>query len=62
MVRPLGRPLARKAVTLENLREDFLAHCEARNLSERSDRRRRGRQITRGRGGATASENDIPFT
>ncbi len=36
MVRPLGRPLARKAVTLEDLREDFLAHCEARNLSERT--------------------------
>jgi hypothetical protein len=36
MVRPLGRPLERKAVTLEDLREDFLAHCEARNLSERT--------------------------
>jgi hypothetical protein len=29
MVGPLGRPLAGKAVTLEDLREDFLAHCEA---------------------------------
>jgi hypothetical protein len=36
MVRPLGRPLARKAVTLEELREDYLAHSEARTLSERT--------------------------
>src|SRR6266508_1384887 len=36
MVRPLGRPLARKAVTVEDLREEFLAHCEARNLSGRT--------------------------
>ena len=55
MVRPLGRPLARKAVTLEDLREDFLAHCEARNLSQRTlewygDRTRRfgGSSGTRG--------------
>lgn len=46
MVRPIGRPLAKKAITLEDLRQDFLAHCEARNLSERtlewySDRTRR---------------------
>jgi hypothetical protein len=33
MVRPLGRPLARRAVTLDDLRGEFLAHCEARNLS-----------------------------
>ena len=33
MVRPIGRPMARKTVTLEDLREEFLAHCEARNLS-----------------------------
>jgi len=26
MVRPLGRPLARRAVTLDDLREEFLAH------------------------------------
>jgi integrase/recombinase XerD len=36
MVRPLGRPLARRAITLEDLREEFLAHCEARNLSGRT--------------------------
>ena len=36
MVRPVGRPLARRAVTLEDLREEFLAHCEARNLSPRT--------------------------
>jgi integrase/recombinase XerD len=36
MVRPLGRPLARRADTLEDLREEFLAHCEARNLSGRT--------------------------
>ncbi len=36
MVRPLGRPLARRAVTLDDLREEFLAHCEARNLSPRT--------------------------
>lgn len=36
MVRPIGRPLARKTVTLEDLREEFLAHCEARNLSGRT--------------------------
>ncbi len=46
MVRPVGRPLARRADTLEDLREEFLAHCEARNLSGRtmewySDRTRR---------------------
>ncbi len=33
MVRPVGRPMARKPITLEDLREEFLAHCEARNLS-----------------------------
>ena len=33
MVRPIGRPMARKAISLEDLREEFLAHCEARNLS-----------------------------
>ena len=33
MVRPAGRPLARRADTLEDLRDEFLAHCEARNLS-----------------------------
>ena len=36
MVRPLGRPLARRTVTLDDLREEFLAHCEARNLSPRT--------------------------
>ena len=36
MVRPIGRPMARKSVTLEDLREEFLAHCEARNLSGRT--------------------------
>jgi Phage integrase, N-terminal SAM-like domain len=36
MVRPLGRPLARRDGTLEDLREEFLAHCEARNLSGRT--------------------------
>ncbi len=36
MVRPIGRPMARKAITLEDLREEFLAHCEARNLSGRA--------------------------
>jgi integrase/recombinase XerD len=36
MVRPVGRPMARKTVTLEDLREEFLAHCEARNLSGRT--------------------------
>jgi hypothetical protein len=29
IVRPIGRPMARKTVTLEDLREEFLAHCEA---------------------------------
>ncbi len=46
MVRPAGRPLARRADSLKDLREEFLAHCEARNLSGRtlewdSDRTRR---------------------
>jgi site-specific recombinase XerD len=46
MVRPVGRPMARKPITLEDLREEFLAHCESRNLSARtldwySDRTRR---------------------
>src|ERR671931_374170 len=36
MVRPLGRPMARRDVTVENLRQQSLAHCEARNLSERT--------------------------
>jgi hypothetical protein len=31
MVRPMGRPIAKKAITLEDLREESLAHCEARN-------------------------------
>jgi site-specific recombinase XerD len=36
MVRPVGRPMARKPITLEDLREEFLAHCESRNLSIRT--------------------------
>lgn len=36
MVRPIGRPMARKSVALEDLREEFLADCEARNLSGRT--------------------------
>jgi site-specific recombinase XerD len=36
MVRAIGRPMARKTVTLEDLREQFLAHCEACNLSGRT--------------------------
>jgi site-specific recombinase XerD len=36
MVRPIGRPLASKPITLEDLREEFLAHCESRNLSGRT--------------------------
>ncbi len=36
MVQPLGRPLARRADTLEDLREEFLARCEARSLSGRT--------------------------
>jgi hypothetical protein len=28
--------MAKKAITLEDLREEFLAHCEARNLSGRT--------------------------
>ncbi len=36
MVRPVGRPMARKPVTLEDLRQEFLAHCESRNLSGRT--------------------------
>ena len=36
MVRPIGRPMARKPITLEDLREEFLAHCEARNLSSKT--------------------------
>jgi hypothetical protein len=35
-VRPMGRPIAKKATTLEDLREESLAHCEARNLSGRT--------------------------
>jgi hypothetical protein len=31
MVRAMGRPIAKKAITLEDLREESLAHCEARN-------------------------------
>jgi len=31
--RPVGRPMARKPITLEDFREEFLAHCGARNLS-----------------------------
>lgn len=33
MVRRVGQPMARKPITLGDLREEFLAHCEARNLS-----------------------------
>jgi hypothetical protein len=33
---PSDGPMARKTVTLEDLREEFLAHCEARNLSGRT--------------------------
>ena len=36
MVRPLGRPITRSALTVEDLRQEFLAHCEARNLSGRT--------------------------
>jgi site-specific recombinase XerD len=36
MVRPVGRPMARTPITLEDLREEFLAHREARNLSSRT--------------------------
>lgn len=36
MVRPIGRPMARKSVALEDLREEFLADCEARNLGGRT--------------------------
>jgi integrase/recombinase XerD len=36
MVRPAGRPMARKEITLEDLREEFLAHYESRNLSGRT--------------------------
>lgn len=36
MVRPMGRPIAKKAVRLEDLREESLARCEARNLSGRT--------------------------
>jgi hypothetical protein len=35
MVRPMGRPIAKKATTLEDLRES-LTHCEARNLCGRT--------------------------
>jgi site-specific recombinase XerD len=36
MVRPIGRPLARTGMTLEELREEFLVHSEARNLAGRT--------------------------
>jgi hypothetical protein len=36
MVRPMGRPIAKKATTLEDLREESLAHCAARNLCGRT--------------------------
>jgi hypothetical protein len=36
MVRPIGRPIAKKAIALEDLREESRAHCEARNLSGRT--------------------------
>jgi hypothetical protein len=36
MVRPVERPMARKPATLEDLREEFLAHCEARDLSDKT--------------------------
>jgi integrase/recombinase XerD len=36
MVRPAGRPLRRRAVTIHDLREEFLARCQARNLSDRT--------------------------
>jgi hypothetical protein len=36
MVRPMGRPIAKKAITLEDLREESRAPCEARNLSGRT--------------------------
>jgi hypothetical protein len=36
MVHPVGRPMERKPITLEDLREEFLARCEARNLSGRT--------------------------
>jgi hypothetical protein len=36
MVRPMGRPIAKKAIMLEDLREESLARCEARNLSGRT--------------------------
>ncbi len=55
MVRPIGRPMARKAITLEDLREEFLAHCEALNLSGRTlewygDRTRRFAKLVHGSG------------
>jgi hypothetical protein len=36
MVRPVGHPLRRRAVTIYDLREEFLARCQARNLNERT--------------------------
>lgn len=36
MVRPVGHPLHRRAVTVHDLREEFLARCQARNLSDRT--------------------------
>lgn len=55
MVRPIGRPLARGAMTLEELREEFLASCEARNLRPRTlewyeDRTRRFAEWCGGQG------------
>jgi hypothetical protein len=33
MARPAGRPIAVRAVTIHDLREEFLARCTAKNLS-----------------------------
>jgi integrase/recombinase XerD len=36
MVRPAGRPIAARTVTVHDLREEFLARCTAKNLSSRT--------------------------
>ena len=36
MVRPIGRPLARRPPSVEDLCGEFLIHSEARNLSGRT--------------------------
>jgi integrase/recombinase XerD len=36
MVRPVGHPLRRSAASIHDLREEFLARCQARNLSDRT--------------------------